>query len=123
MARFRIIADGSEFVALQLPPAGRFHDAVRHDGAEGLRKSIVARCGRIPRAAAATIQILEKQLALDRHVQHPESVPGASPEERLQGEEPIPTEALGVHGRGFAIQRTGSVRVRNRKKLRVQMWV
>ena len=44
------------------------------------------------------IQILEKELTLDLHVQHPEGVSGASPEEGLQGEEPIPTEVLGLHG-------------------------
>ena len=81
MARFRIVADSSELEALPLPPAGRFDDAVRHDGAEGLRKSIVVRRSCVPGAAAATIQIIEKELALDLSVEHPERVSGASPEE------------------------------------------
>ena len=69
------------------------------------------------------VQILEKQLTLDLHIEHPKSVPGASPEEGLQGEEPIPTEVLGLHGGGLAIQRSSSIWVRDRKDFRIQMRV
>ena len=40
-AGLRIVTNRSELVTLQLPPTSRFDDAVRHDGTEGLRKSIV----------------------------------------------------------------------------------
>lgn len=88
---------------------------VRHDGAEGLRKSIVVLRSCVPWATAATVQILKKELASYLHVERPERPSGAPPEKRLQGEEPIPTQALGMDGRGLAIQRTSSVRVRKRK--------
>ena len=122
-AGLRIVTNRSELVTLQLPPTGRFDDAVRHDSTEDLSKSILIGRSRIPWATAATVQILEKELAFYLHVEHPKSPSGAPPEKRLQGEQPIPTQALGMDGGGLAIQRTSSIGVRNRKKLCVGMWV
>ena len=49
-------------------------------------------------AAAPVVEVVEKQLSFDRHVQLPESVPIAPPEETLQRKDSTPTDAKGLHG-------------------------
>ena len=69
-----------------------------HDAAVGLREfvAIGGACAR--RAAASAAEVVEKQLPFDRHVQLPERVPTAPPEETLQREDSTPTDAKGLHG-------------------------
>ena len=94
-----------------------------HDAAVGLREfvGIGGACAR--RAAAPAVEVVEKQLSFDRHVQHPESIPGTPPEERLQREESTPTDAKGLHGGALGLHGPCSVRVCTRKDLRVEVRV
>ena len=78
-----------------------------HDAAVGLREFIGIGGGSCTRRAAApAVEVVEKQLSFDRHVQLPESVPTAPPEETLQREDSTPTDAKGLHGGALGMHGT-----------------
>ena len=60
-------------------------------------------------AAAPAVEVVEKQLSFDGHVQLPEGVPTAPPEETLQREDSTPTDAKGLHGGALGMHGTCAV--------------
>ena len=120
-ACFSVIANSLELELLLLPPSGRLRYALQNDTAVGLREfvGIGRACAR--RAAAPAVEVVEKQLSFDGHVQLPERVPTAPPEETLQRKDSTPTDAKGLHGGALGMHGTCAVRVCTRKDLRVEM--
>ena len=94
-----------------------------HDAAVCLREFVGIGGAGARRAAAPAVEVVEKQLSFDRHVQLPERVPTTPPEEWLQREESTPTDAEGLHGGALGMHGTCAVRVCTRKNLRVEMRV
>ena len=94
-----------------------------YDAAVGLREfvGIGGACARM--AAAPAVEVFEKQLSFDRHVQLPERVPTAPPEETLQREDSTQTDAKGLHGGALGMHGPCAIWVCTRKDLRVEMRV
>ena len=74
--------------AHDLPPSAGFWNVAGYDGAECLRKLVVGSSSRLP-VRAHSVQIEEKEVPLDHHVQLPKSIPGAPSEERLKRKQSI----------------------------------
>ena len=93
-----------------------------YDGAERLRKLVVWSSSRLP-VRAHSVQIEEKEVPLDHHVQLPKSVPGAPSEERLKRKQSISANTLRLHGGSLGIDASRAVGVDYGKNLCVQMRV
>lgn len=94
-----------------------------HDAAVGLRGFVTIGGACAPRAAVPAVEVVEKQLSFDRHVQLPERVPTTPPEERLQREESTPTDAKGLHGGALGLHRPCAIGVRARKDRGIEVRV